>query len=221
MRILVVEDERHLCDTIARAFEHAGYAVDRVYDGVEAERRGIEELYDCAVLDLGLPQMDGVSVLHRWREAGQTFPVLILTARTRWSDKLAGFNAGADDYVAKPFEMDEILLRVRALIRRAAGQASPILKCGPLTLDTNTGRVTEHGVPVALTTHEFRILQYMMHHPGRLITRSMLMDHVYDHTAAQASNVIDVLVSRIRRKLSSAPIETVRGQGYRLAPPKA
>jgi len=220
MRILVVEDERQLCDSIRRVLEHAGFLVDCLHDGAEAERQGREEPYDCVVLDLGLPHMDGVSVLQRWRQAGLTFPVLILTARTSWSDKLAGFNAGADDYVTKPFEMDEVLLRVRALIRRAAGRPAPVLRCGTLSLDTNTARVTDNGVPVQLTSQEYRILEYMMHHPGRLITRSTLMDHVYDHSTSQTSNVIDVLVSRIRRKLSGNPIETVRGQGYRLAEPR-
>ncbi len=221
MRVLVVEDEGQLCEDLRQVLEHAGYVTDTAQDGLEAVRLGLTEVYDCVVLDLGLPQMDGVSVLQRWREDGMGAPVLILTARSRWSDKLAGFNAGADDYLVKPINMDEILLRVRALIRRAAGHFSPMLTFGPLTLDTNSGRVTVSGVPLALTPQEFRILEYMMHHPGRLVTRSGLVNHVYDRNAQQSSNVVDVLISRIRRKLNMDIIQTVRGQGYRLAVPKA
>ncbi len=221
MRLLVVEDEVRLSTDLRRVFEHAGFLVECALDGVEALRMGAGEPYACVILDLGLPQIDGVSVLSRWREQGLTFPVLILTARGRWSDKLAGFNAGADDYVVKPFEMDEVVVRVRALIRRSAGHAAPTLKCGPVSLDTHSGRVTVNGLPLQLTGQEFRILEFMMHHPGKLITRSALSDHVSERTADQTSNVVDVLISRIRRKLSVNLIQTVRGQGYRLALPKA
>lgn len=217
MRLLVVEDEEQLREDLRIMLEQAGFVVDTAADGATAERLGSAEPYDCVILDLGLPGMDGVSVLHRWRDQHRTFPVLILTARNRWSDKLAGFNAGADDYVVKPFEMDEVLLRVRALIRRTAGHAAAVLTVGPLSLDTNSGRVTVNGKPLQLTSQEFRILEYMMHHPGRLITRGMLMEHIYDRNSDQTSNVVDVLVSRIRRKLSVDIIQTVRGQGYRLA----
>lgn len=221
MRVLVVEDEPQLRNELVKLLRDAGYAVDEAGDGREAERLGLSEPYDAVVLDLGLPEIDGVSVLRRWREADRTMPVLILTARSRWSDKLAGFNAGADDYLTKPFELEEVRLRVQALIRRSAGQASTILTCGPVRLDTNTGRVTVNGVPLQLTAQEFRILAYLMHNQGRVVSRATLIDHVYDRSVSFESNVVDVMLSRIRRKLSVSIIQTVRGQGYRLALPKA
>ncbi len=221
MRILVCEDQPDLRRSLARALELSGFAVDQAEDGTEALKYGLAEPYDAIVLDLGLPQVDGMSVLHRWREEGSDIPVLILTARSRWSDKLAGFNAGADDYVVKPFEMDEVVLRLRALIRRSAGQASAVLTCGPVQLFTSEGRVADNGGTVELTPQEFRIFAYLMHHPNRIITRQTLAAHVYDRHSERESNVIDVLISRIRRKLSVNVIHTVRGQGYRLSPPRA
>ncbi|MGE0420997.1 MAG: response regulator transcription factor [Reyranellaceae bacterium] len=216
MRILVVEDEPALALRLQQALEAAGFAVDVAYDGEEGWHLGDTEAYDAIVLDLGLPRIDGVSVLQRWREAGRTMPVLILTARGRWSEKMAGFNAGADDYMTKPFEMQEVVYRLRALIRRASGHAQPELACGPLRLDTNTARVTRDGVPVQLTAQEFRILSYLIHHPDRVVSRTELMEHVYDRHFDSDSNVLEVLLGRIRRKVGAGLIQTVRGQGYRM-----
>ncbi|MEO1092786.1 MAG: response regulator transcription factor [Pseudomonadota bacterium] len=221
MRMLLCEDQPDLRRTLTRTLEASGFAVDVAEDGVEALKYGLNAPYDAIVLDLGLPQIDGISVLQRWREEGRKTPVLILTARSRWSDKLAGFNAGADDYVVKPFEMEEVVLRLRALIRRSAGQPSSVLSCGPVRLHTSEARVLDNGVPVDLTPQEFRIFAYLMHHPNRVIDRPTLAAHIYDRHSERESNVIDVLLSRIRRKLSVNVIQTVRGQGYRLSPPAA
>src|SRR5690606_38944875 len=193
MRILVVEDEPVLALRLQQTLEAAGFAVDVAYDGEEGWFLGDTETYDAAVLDLGLPKIDGVTVLRRWREAGRTLPVLILTARSRWTEKMAGFQAGADDYLTKPFEMDEVVYRLRALIRRAAGHAQPELVCGPLRLDTLAGRVTQDGVPLKLTAQEFRILSYLMHHAGKVVSRTELLDHVYDRHFDSDSNVLEVL----------------------------
>ncbi|MGE5546032.1 MAG: response regulator transcription factor [Solirubrobacterales bacterium] len=217
MRVLVVEDEPQLALRLEKVLEGAGYAVDVAYDGEEAWFMGDTEPFDAVVLDLGLPKLDGISVLQRWREAGRSMPVLILTARTRWSEKVAGFNAGADDYLTKPFELEEVVYRVRALIRRAAGHASPEIACGPMRLDTTTARVTVDGMPITLTAQEFRILSYLAHHQGKVVSRTELAEHVYDRNFDSDSNVIDVLVGRIRRKLGQPLIQTLRGQGYRLS----
>ncbi|MGE0121280.1 MAG: response regulator transcription factor [Dongiaceae bacterium] len=217
MRVLVVEDEPQLALRLQRALEAADFAVDVAYDGEEGWHLGDTEPYDAIVLDLGLPRIDGVTVLQRWRKAGRTTPVLILTARSRWSEKMAGFNAGADDYVTKPFELDEVAYRLRALIRRASGHAQPELVCGPLRLDTNSGRVSVNEAPVQLTAQEFRILSYLLHHPGRIVSRTELMEHVYDRHFDSDSNVLEVLVGRIRRKIGPDLIRTIRGQGYMLS----
>lgn len=217
MRILVVEDEPVLALRLQQTLEAAGFAVDVAYDGEEGWHLGDTEAYDAAVLDLGLPKIDGVSILQRWRAAGRQLPVLILTARSRWSEKMAGFQAGADDYMTKPFEMDEVVYRLRALIRRAAGHAQPELSCGPLRLDTLAGRFSLDGVPLQLTAQEFRILSYLMHHAGAVVSRTELMEHVYDRHFDSDSNVLEVLIGRIRRKLRADLIHTVRGLGYRLA----
>jgi two-component system OmpR family response regulator len=214
--VLVVEDEPALALRLQRALEGADFAVDVAYDGEEGWHLGDTEPYDAIVLDLGLPRIDGITILQRWRKAGRSIPVLILTARGRWSEKMAGFNAGADDYVTKPFELDEIVYRLRALIRRAAGHARPELECGPLRLDTNTGRVTLDGNPIQLTAQEFRILSYLMHHVDRIVSRTELMEHVYDRHFDADSNVLEVLLGRIRRKIGADLIRTVRGQGYML-----
>jgi two-component system OmpR family response regulator len=216
MRLLIVEDEPALALRLQQALEAAGFVVDVAYDGEEGWHLGDTEPYDAIVLDLGLPKIDGVSVLQRWREAGKNTPVLILTARGRWSEKMAGFNAGADDYMTKPFEIQEVVYRLRALIRRASGHAQPELACGPLRLDTNAARVTLDGATVPLTAQEFRILSYLMHHPGRVVSRTELMEHVYDRHFDSDSNVLEVLLGRIRRKVGSSLIQTVRGQGYKL-----
>jgi two-component system OmpR family response regulator len=216
MRVLVLEDEPALALRLQRALEAADFVVDVAYDGEEGCHLGDTEPYDAIVLDLGLPKIDGVTVLQRWRKAGRSTPVLILTARGRWTEKMAGFNAGADDYVTKPFELDEIVYRLRALIRRSAGHAQPELECGPLRLDTNTGRVTLNGNPAQLTAQEFRILSYLMHHVGRIVSRTELMEHVYDRHFDADSNVLEVLLGRIRKKIGTDLIRTVRGQGYML-----
>ncbi len=219
MRLLVVEDDRDLNRQIAAALEQAGYAVDRAYDGEEGHFLGDTEPYDAVVLDIGLPLRDGVSVLEEWRKAGRTMPVLILTARDRWSDKVKGFDAGADDYVAKPFHMEEILARLRALLRRAAGHASADLVCGPVRLDTRAGRVTVDGHAIKLTSHEYRLLAYLMHHAGRVISRAEIVEHLYDQDFDRDSNTVEVFVGRLRKKLGAEIIQTVRGLGYLLADP--
>jgi two-component system OmpR family response regulator len=217
MRILVVEDEPALAFRLQKVLEEAGFAVDVAYDGEEGCHLGDTEPYDAVVLDLGLPKLDGVSVLQRWRAAGRSVPVLILTARARWSEKVAAFNAGADDYVTKPFEMEEVVVRLRALIRRASGHAQPELACGPLRLDTAAGKAKVDGMPLSLTAQEFRILSYLMHHQGKVVGRTELLEHVYDRHFDADSNVLDVLIGRIRKKLGCEVIHTVRGQGWRLA----
>jgi two-component system OmpR family response regulator len=216
MRILVIEDEPALALRLQQTLESAGFVVDVAYDGEEGWHLGDTESYDAAVLDLGLPKIDGVTILRRWRESGRAFPVLILTARSRWSEKMAGFQAGADDYMTKPFEMDEVVYRLHALIRRAAGHAQPELACGKLRLDTLAGRFSFDGVPLQLTAQEFRILSYLIHHAGKLVSRSELIEHVYDRHFDNDSNVLEVLIGRIRRKLGADLIHTVRGQGYRM-----
>jgi two-component system OmpR family response regulator len=219
MRLLVVEDDKDLNRQIVAGLEQAGYAVDKAFDGEEAQFLGETEPYDAAILDLGLPRVDGVAVLQAWRRAGKTMPVIILTARDRWSDKVQGFDAGADDYVTKPFHMEEILARVRAVLRRAAGHATSELTCGPVRLDTRAGRVTVDGNPVKLTSHEYRLMSYLMHHAGRVVSRGEIVEHLYDQDFDRDSNTIEVFVGRLRRKLGVDVIQTVRGLGYVLQAP--
>lgn len=214
MRLLVVEDDRDLNRQLVTALEAAGYAVDRAFDGEDGWHLGDTEPYDAVVLDIGLPKRDGVSVLEAWRQAGRTMPVLILTARDRWSEKVKGFDAGADDYVAKPFHMEEILARLRALLRRAAGHATNELVAGPVRLDTRTGRVTVNGAQIKFTSHEYRLLAYLMHHAGRIVPRSEIVEHLYDQDFDRDSNTIEVFVGRLRKKLGVDAIQTVRGLGY-------
>ncbi|MEE3624436.1 response regulator transcription factor [Nitrospirillum sp. BR 11752] len=216
MRILLAEDDAALRRQLAEALAYAGYAVDLAPDGEEAAFLGESEPYDAVVLDLGLPLRDGLSVLRVWRAAGIRVPVLILTARGTWQEKVEGIDAGADDYLAKPFRMEELLARVRALIRRAGGLAAAELRCGPVALDTRTGRVTVDGRPIALTAHEFKVLSYLMHHPGKVVSRTELTEHVYAQDFDRDSNTIEVFVGRLRRKLGSDLIRTERGLGYRL-----
>ena len=218
MRLLVVEDDKDLNRQLVAALEGAGYAVDRAFDGEEGLFLGETEPYDAIVLDLGLPKKDGVSVLMQWRRAGRVMPVLILTARDRWSDRVQGFAPGADDYVAKPFHMEEVLARLRALLRRAAGHASNELACGPVRVDTRSARVTVDGNLIRLTSHEYRLLAYLMHHSGRIVSRTELVEHLYDQDFDRDSNTIEVFVGRLRKKLGADVIETVRGLGYRLDP---
>ncbi|MCR5858928.1 response regulator transcription factor [Mesorhizobium sp. J428] len=221
MRILVVEDDKELNRQLSEALVDAGYVVDRAYDGEEGHFLGDTEPYDAVVLDIGLPQMDGISVMEKWRREGRKMPVLMLTARDRWSDKVAGIDAGADDYVTKPFHIEEVLARIRALIRRAAGHASSELVCGPVRLDTAASKVDVDGKPLKLTSHEFRLLAYLMHHVGKVVSRTELVEHLYDQDFDRDSNTIEVFVGRLRKKMGIDMIETVRGMGYRLREPDA
>jgi two-component system, OmpR family, response regulator len=218
MRVLLVEDEPTLRAQLRAGLQEAGYAVDEADNGLDAQHQGETEPFDAVVLDLGLPVLDGLSVLKRWREAGHNMPVLILTARDSWHEKVAGIDAGADDYLAKPFHMEELLARLRALIRRAQGLASPLLQCGALALDTRSGRVSLAGQPVTLTSHEFKLLAYLMHRPGSVVSRTELTEHLYAQDFDRDSNTIEVFIARLRRKLPADTIETVRGMGYRLVP---
>ena len=216
VKVLVVEDEATLSQQIANALQGAGYAVDRAADGERADFLGRTEHYDAVILDLGLPRMDGLTLLRGWREAGIAVPVLVLTARGSWHEKVQGFDGGADDYVSKPCRIEEVLARVRALIRRASGQIGPELRCGEVALDPRSARVTRAGVPVKLTGHEFRVLSYLMHHRGRVISQAELTEHIYAQGFDRDSNTVEVFIARLRRKLGASFIETVRGMGYRL-----
>ena len=219
MRILIVEDDKDLNRQLSDALAAAGYVVDSAYDGEEGHFLGDTEPYDAVILDIGLPHMDGISVVERWRRDGRAMPVLMLTARDRWSDKVAGIDAGADDYVAKPFHIEEVLARMRALIRRAAGHASSELVCGPLHLDTKTSKASIDGAPLKLTSHEYRLLSYLMHHMDEVVSRTELVEHLYDQDFDRDSNTIEVFVGRLRKKLDANLIQTVRGLGYCLDDP--
>lgn len=216
MRILVVEDEPVLADQLAAAARDAGYAVDCAGDGASADLLAQTESYDAAILDLGLPAIDGLTLLRRWREAGLTLPVLILTARGSWHEKVLGIDGGADDYVSKPFQVEEVLARIRALIRRSSGHARTELVAGRLTVDPRSARVMLDGAPVKLSSHEFRVLSYLMHHQARVVTRTELSEHIYERDLDRDSNTVEVFVARLRRKLGAGSIETVRGIGYRM-----
>ncbi len=216
MRVLVVEDDEDLNGQIAEALRENGYVVDTAFDGEEGHFLGDTEPFDAVVLDIGLPQMDGISVLESWRRDGRTMPVLLLTARDRWSDKVQGIDAGADDYVAKPFHIEEVLARIRALVRRAAGHASNEMECGPVRVDVKASRVSVDGNPIKLTSHEYKVLEYLMHHTGKVISRTELTEHLYDQDFDRDSNTIEVFVGRLRKKLGVDVIETVRGLGYRI-----
>ena len=218
MRILLCEDDPDLSRQLKQALSDAGYAVDHAPDGEEAQFLGDTEPYDAVVLDLGLPKIDGASVLEKWRRDGVLTPVLILTARAAWSEKVAGFDAGADDYLTKPFHTEELLARLRALVRRAAGHAAPSLVCGGLRLDPRAARASVNGEPVRLTSLEYRLLHYLMMHQGRVISRTELVEHLYDQDFDRDANTIEVFIGRVRRKIGTDRIETVRGLGYRLHP---
>ncbi len=218
MRVLVVEDDPDLARQLKSALSDAGYAVDHAPDGEEAAFLGDTEPYDAIVLDLGLPKIDGVSVLEQWRRDGIATPVLILTARGAWSEKVAGFDAGADDYLTKPFHTEELLARLRALLRRTAGHASANLACGELMLDPKAARASVNGEPLRLTSLEYRLLHYLMMHQARVISRTELVEHLYDQDFDRDSNTIEVFVGRLRKKIGPDRIETVRGLGYRLTP---
>jgi two-component system OmpR family response regulator len=219
MRLLVVEDDPDLNRQLVSALTDAGYVVDSARDGEEGHYLGETEPYDAVILDLGLPVLDGVSVLEKWRRNDKKMPVLILTARDRWSDKVQGFDAGADDYVAKPFHMEEVLARVRALLRRSAGHATSEIACGPLLLDTKSARVTVDGHAIKLTSLEFRLLAYLMHHKGKVVSRTELVEHLYDQDFDRDSNTIEVFVGRLRKKLGVDVLRTIRGMGYCVSEP--
>jgi two-component system OmpR family response regulator len=218
MKVLVVEDDRDLAAQIAVALVQAGYTVETAHDGEAGEYIGATETIGAAVLDLGLPGIDGIEVLKRWRGAGLAFPVLILTARDAWSDKVAGFRAGADDYVLKPFRMEEVTLRLSTLIRRAAGHATVELAAGGLVLDTATGLATLEGMPLRLTAFEGKLLRYLMLHKGRVVSRTELSEHMYDRDSDRDFRSMEVVIGRLRRKIGEARVETRRGEGYRLLP---
>ena len=225
MRVLIVEDEPNLGQQLKNTLEGAGYAIDLATDGEDGHFLGQTESYDAVVLDLGLPEIDGLTVLDRWRKQGKTTPVLVLTARDSWSDKVAGLDAGADDYVAKPFQTEELIARLRALIRRASGNASSELIAGDVRLDTRSGKVTLAGDPVKLTAQEYKLLSYLLHHKGKIVSRTELIEHIYDQDFDRDSNTIEVFVTRIRKKLGQDVITTLRGLGYSLddpdGPPRA
>ncbi len=214
--MLIVEDEPALSQQLAAAVGDAGYAVDIAADGERADFLARTESYDAVILDLGLPLVDGLTLLRRWRDAELAVPVLVLTARSSWHETVEGIDSGADDYVSKPFRMEEVLARLRALIRRASGQLQTSLRCGTVTLDPRLARVTQNGVPVKLTTHEYRVLAYLMHHSDRIVSQGELTEHIYAQDFERESNTVEVFIARLRRKLGPSVIETVRGLGYRL-----
>lgn len=219
MRVLIIEDEAPLREQIIARLRSQGYAVDASGDGKEGLYRGNEYPIDLAVVDLGLPELSGIEIIRRWRAAGRSFPILILTARGRWQDKVEGLEAGADDYLVKPFHLEELLARVRALIRRSGGWSHAVLQCGPIALDTGTQTVTVDGQPIELTAYEYRLLEYLMLHAGEVVTKTALSEQLYEEDFDPDSNVLEVLIGRLRRKLDPErtlnPIETLRGRGYR------
>lgn len=221
MRVLIVEDEVALRDTLKEKLAEAGFTVDVASDGEEGVFAALEFPLDVAIVDLGLPKVSGLELIRRVREQRKSYPILILTARDRWQDKVEGLQAGADDYVAKPFHFEEVLARVQALLRRSGGWASPELACGAVSLDTRAQTVKVNGAPVELTTFEYRILEHLMLRAGEVISKTELTERLYDEESERDSNVIEVLVGRLRRKLDPQdqvkPIETLRGRGYRFA----
>lgn len=216
MRILLVEDDDTLADGIARALRAENFAVDHASNGLDAGHLGATELYDAVVLDLGLPIKDGVTVLREWRAEQRDMPVLVLTARDGWSEKVAAFKAGADDYLTKPFRVEEVVLRLRALVRRAAGHAGAILTCGKLVFDAQLGTFELEGLPLRLTAFEWRVLSALMLRKEVVVDRADLIERVYEGDADVDSNSIEVIIGRLRKKIGPAMIETVRGRGYRV-----
>lgn len=216
MRLLLAEDDPDLSRQLKSFLEDSGYAVDASMDGEDVHFLGETESYDAIILDLGLPVMDGISILKKWRDKGIDTPVLILTARDGWSEKVTGLDAGADDYVPKPFQIEEVLARIRALIRRAAGQASPEISIQGLTLNSTSSKVTVDGMPIKLTAQEYKLLAYMMHNPNKVISRTELTEHIYDQDFDRDSNTIEVFVTRVRKKIGIDIIKTIRGLGYQL-----
>ena len=219
MRALIVEDDPLLADQLSQAMTQAGFVTDIAADGTQGEYLGATESYDLAVLDLGLPGLPGIEVLTRWRAGGITMPVLILTARGDWTDKVAGFRAGADDYAVKPFRLEEVVIRAQTLVRRAAGHAQAVIKAGPLRLDSQLGVITRNGMALKLTAFETRILSYLIHHQNRIVSRTELSDHLYDAAADRDFKSIEVVIGRLRKKIGEGLIETRRGEGYVLRSP--
>jgi two-component system OmpR family response regulator len=214
MRILVVEDEPRIAANVSAALEAAGYTPEIVSDGQDAWFHGDTQDYDLVVLDLGLPRLDGLAILKRWRANGRRMPVLVLTARGFWAERVEGIDAGADDYLAKPFRMEELISRARALIRRSTGHGTVEIEAGPITLDTKQMRVSVNGVPVALSPLEYRLVSYLMHHKGRIVSPSELIEHLYGDDDARDANALEAVITRLRRKLGAQAIETRRGFGY-------
>tara|TARA_R110002126_G_scaffold5453_5_gene28829 strand:- start:3027 stop:3701 length:675 start_codon:yes stop_codon:yes gene_type:complete len=217
MRALVVEDDQDLARQLTDALTENGYAVDTAHDGEEGHFLGDTEPYDIVVLDIGLPVMDGIEVLEQWRSAERAMPVLVLTARDRWREKIAGLDAGADDYVTKPFQMEEVLARIRALVRRSTGNTSPVLTVGTVSLDPSASHVTVEDRQIKLTAHEYKLLSYLMHHKGKVLSRTELIEHIYAQDFDKDSNTIEVFIGRLRRKLGVDVIHTIRGLGYKLS----
>ncbi len=225
MRILVVEDETGIREPLVQRLRNEGFAVDVAVDGQEGLYYASEYPLDLAIVDLGLPKLDGIEMIRRTREQGKSFPILILTARARWQEKVDGLEAGADDYLAKPFHVEELLARVRALLRRSMGVANSVVRCGPIALDTGTQDVSVHGGSLTLTAYEYRLLQYLMLNSGKVLSKGELTEHIYEEDEDRDSNVIEVFIGRLRKKLdpdnSLKPIETLRGRGYRFNLPRA
>ena len=217
MKVLLVEDDNRIARDVEHALSDSGYVIDRAVDGEDAWFKGDVEEYDAVILDLGLPSMDGISVLKRWRENGRQFPILILTARGTWAERVEGIDAGADDYLPKPFQMPELLARLRAIVRRSTGQASSTIRVGPVTLNTQHKTVDVGGRDAGLSAQEFRLLSYLMHHQGRAVSAGELIDHLYADDTHRAENAIEVLIGRLRRKLGTNIIHTKRGFGYMAA----
>jgi two-component system response regulator PhoP len=224
MRILLVEDEAPLRETLAARLKRDGFAVDAASDGEEGQYLGREVPFDLAIIDLGLPKLSGMELVKSLREDGQRYPILILTARSSWQDKVEGLKYGADDYLVKPFHVEELLARINALVRRASGWSRPILACGPVRLNTTAQTVAVNGSPVDLTSYEYKVLEYLMMHAGELVSKADLTEHIYQQDFDRDSNVLEVFIGRLRRKLDPdgevKPIETVRGRGYRFAIPR-